>query len=142
MSKLASLSLLPLLAAGLIVAGCGGDESGPEEGHTPHDAALFVDGVDVTQNLPLIVGEAVRVEVRFLNEAGEEITGIEDDHHAALRFTPQGMATTANVAGANFQKDVTASGTPATGLVSVGYGHDEPADELEFGPFEVTAAAP
>lgn len=140
MSRVAS-RFLPILIAALAVAGCSNDETGPEEGHTPSDAALFVGGVDVTDGLVLPDGETVRVEVRFLNDEGEVITGIEDEHHAALTFTPEGMATTASVDGANFQKDVTASGTPTTGSVIVGYGHDEEADELAFGPIPVTVAA-
>jgi hypothetical protein len=42
------------------------------------------------------------------------------------------------VDGENFQKDVTAQADPATGTVMVGYGHDEQADELEFGPYDVS----
>lgn len=140
MSRVASLSLTVSLLAGLALAGCGGDETGPEEGHTPADAQLFVDDADVTSGLVLLAGETVRVEVRFLNDEGEVITGIEDEHHTALTFAPEDLATTATVDGANFQKDVTASPTPGTGFVTIGYGHDEAADELEFGPVPVTVA--
>lgn len=63
------------LLAALAFAACGGDETEPEEG--------FGD------ELVLSVGEAVTVEVRFLDEDGAVITGIEDEHHAELTFTPR-----------------------------------------------------
>ncbi len=59
--------------------------------------------------------------------------------HAAapLTFTPADLATTAEVADHHFQKDITAGAEPGTGTYMVGYGHDEAADELTFGPFDV-----
>lgn len=132
---------LALVAVALTLAACSDDETGPEEGHTPSDAALFVEGVDVTDGLVLPAGETVRVEVRFLNDEGDEITGIDDEHHAGLTFAPTTLGTVAAVDGENFQKDVTAQGEAGTGTVTVGYGHDEDADELEFGPYPVTVVA-
>ena len=82
----------------------------------------------------------VRVEVRFIHD-GEVITGIEGEHHAGLTFTPGTLATVASVTDHNFQKDVTGQATPGAGSVSVGYGHDEAADELSFGPFDVIVVA-
>jgi hypothetical protein len=55
-----------------------------------------------------------------------------------LNFTPASLATTADVADDNLQKDVTFQGMPGTGTLMVGYGHDPAADELSFGPFNVT----
>jgi hypothetical protein len=127
-----------LLLAALALAACGDDETGPEEGHTPVNAALFVNGVNMSDDLVLAAGEPVRVEVRFLNDEGEEITGIEDEHFASLTFTPATLATVADVADHHFQKDVTGQAEPGAGNVRVGYGHDEAADELTFGPFDVT----
>jgi hypothetical protein len=129
-----------ILLAGIAFAACGDDETAPEEGHTPDDAALFVNGTDVSDGLILPAGEAVRVEVRFLHD-GEFITGIEADHHAGLTFSPTTLATVASVVDHNFQKDVTGQSTPGAGEVRVGYGHDEAADELSFGPFVVTVVA-
>jgi hypothetical protein len=129
-----------ILLAVLAFAACGDDETAPEEDHTPDAAALFVNGTDVSDGLVLPAGEVVRVEVRFLRE-GEVITDIESDHHAALTFTPATLATVAGVADHNFQKDVTGQGEPGPGSVMVGYGHDEEADELSFGPFDVTVVA-
>ena len=72
----------------------------------------------------------------------EVITGIDADHHAGLSFTPATLANVARVADHNFQKDVTGQATVGTGTVLVGYGHDEAADELSFGPFPVSVVAP
>jgi hypothetical protein len=129
-----------ILLAVLALASCGDDETAPEEGHAPDDAALFVNGTDVSDGLVLPAGEVVRVEVRFLHE-GEVITGIEGEHHALLTFTPATMAIVVSVADHNFQKDVTGQAQPVTGTVEVGYGHDEAADELSFGPIPVTVVA-
>jgi len=140
MTRLASHALSTLLIA-LTLAACGNDESGPEETHTPVDAALYVGDLDVSAGLVLPAGETVRVEVRFLDDEGDVITGIEDDHHTKLTFTPAALATTASVDGLNFQKDVTTQGDFGTGTVTVGYGHDEDADELEFGLYPVSVVA-
>ena len=129
-----------LLLATLAFAACGDDETGPEEDHTPHSAALFINGVDVTDGVILPAGETVRAEVRFLDEDGEVITGIED-HFAGLTFTPSSLATVTRVVGDNFQHDVTAQADAGTGSVVVGYGHDEAADELEFPAINVTIVA-
>ncbi len=126
-----------VLLAALMFAACGDDETAPEEGHTPDDAALFVNGTEVTDGLVLPAGGVVRVEVRFLHE-GEVVTGIEGDHHAGLTFTPGTLAAVAGVTDHNFQKDVTGQASPGVGTVMVGYGHDEAADELSFGPFPVS----
>jgi hypothetical protein len=140
MTRSVSRSTAIFLAV-LALAACGDDETSPEEGHTPDDAALFVNGTDVSDGLVLPAGEVVRVEVRFLHE-GEVITGIEGEHHASLTFTPATMAIVASVTDHNFQKDVTGQAEPVAGTVMVGYGHDEAADELSFGPFDVTVVAP
>ncbi len=136
-----ALPWLSAVIATALLSACGGDESGPGEDHTPADAALFVGGVDVTDNLLLPAGGTLRIEVRFLSDEGEVISGIDEDHHTALVFTPTDLATTASVDGENFQKDVTAGNELGTGTVTVGYGHAEDADELIFGPFDVTVGA-
>jgi hypothetical protein len=139
MTRSVSRSTAILLAL-LAFAACGDDETAPEEGHTPDDAALFVNGTDVSDGLVLPAGEVVRVEVRFIHD-GEVITGIEGEHFAGLTFTPATLATVASVTDHNFQKDVTGQAGPGAGTVMVGYGHDEAADELSFGPIPVTVVA-
>jgi len=135
-----ALTSTAIFLTAIAVAGCGDDETAPEEGHTPDDAALFVNGTDVSDGLVLPAGETVRVEVRFIHD-GEFITGIEGEHHAGLTFSPGTLAIVASVADHNFQKDVTGQSSPGTGEVRVGYGHDEAADELSFGPFPVGVVA-
>jgi hypothetical protein len=93
-----------------------------------------VGGTDVTSGLAIEAGQTVRVEVRFYDEHDEEITGIAATHFASLTFTPATLATVADVPGEHFQKDVTAGIETGTGTYTVGYGHDEEADELAFGP--------
>jgi hypothetical protein len=129
-----------ILLAVLAFAACGDDETAPEEGHTPVDAALFVNGTDVTDGLVVPAGETIRVEVRFLDDEGQVITGIEGEHHAGLTFTPATLAIVASVPDHNFQKDVTGQDAAGAGTVVVGYGHDEEADELTFAPIPVTVA--
>lgn len=128
-----------LVAAAVVLAGCSSDETGPEEGHTPVDVALFVvGGAELTPDVTLAAGQTVRIEARFLNDEGEVIDGIEGSHFASLAFSPEALATVAEVAGRTFAFDVTAQATAGTGGLTVGYGHDEEADELSFGPFAVT----
>lgn len=133
-----------LLSTALLLTGltaCSNDQTGPDEAHSPADAAVFLDGVDMSQGLFLGAGETVRLEIRFYNRQGQEITGIADDHFAALTFLPAGLATVADVAGEHFRKDVTGGAELGTGTYLIGYGHDEAADELAFGPFDVTVVA-
>jgi len=135
-----ALTSTAIFLTAIAFAGCGDDETAPDEGHTPDAAALFVNGTDVSDGLVLPAGETVRVEVRFIHD-GEFITGIEGEHHAGLTFSPGTLAIVASVADHNFQKDVTGQSSPGTGEVRVGYGHDEAADELSFGPFPVGVVA-
>ena len=128
----------PTLALVAGLSACGGDETSPEEGHTPASAAVFVGGTDVTDALVIPSGEAVRVEVKFYDQHGEEIIGIDATHFASLTFTPSALATVADVDGEHFQKDVTGGAEAGTGTYSVGYGHDEAADELTFGPYDAS----
>ena len=82
-------------------------------------------------------GQTVRIEVRFYHDDGDLLTGIED-HFAGLSFAPSALATVVRVAGTNYSFDVTAQNAAGSGTASVGYGHDAAADELSFGPFQVT----
>jgi hypothetical protein len=125
----------------LALAACGSDEAPPEEGHHPRSAAVFIDGNEVTDALVVPAGETVRLEVRFFDDQGDEITGIEDEHFAALSFTPTTLVTIADVPDHHFQKDVTGQGEIGTGTYLIGYGHDEAADEESFGPFPVSVVA-
>ena len=127
---------LSFLVVAAVLAACG-SETAPED-HTPASAKLFAAGQELTPNLVLTRGQTVRIEVRFYHTDGAQITGIETAHFAALAFSPATLATVAPVAGQHFFFDVTAQNAAGSGTVSVGYGHDAAADELTFGPFQVT----
>lgn len=134
------LRLSPALLSGLLaVAACGDNEAPPEENHTPATAALVVDGNPVDQGgqVVLVAGTTVPVEVKFYHDDGDEITGIEDDHFAKLTFTPETLAISEDVPDQHFHKQVTAGSEIGSGSITVGYGHDEDADQLTF-PFTVT----
>lgn len=126
-----------LLCTPLLVTGCGSDEAAPEAHGTPVDARLFVGGADASTSLALAAGQTVRAEVKFYDDAGAEIVGIDDEHFAALTFTPPSLVTVADVSGEHFQKDLTASADQGAGTYRIGYGHDALADETEFGPYDV-----
>lgn len=55
-------------------------------------------------------------------------------------YDPTSLAAVARVPDHNFQFDVT-GGTPGTGTVQVGFGHDQLADETSFTPVAITVQA-
>jgi len=123
---------------GLALAGCNSDETAPETTHTPASAELYFNGTQVTPDVVLDPGQTVELEVRFFADDGDEITGIEGTHFATLEFTPTSIATVTDVPNQHFHKSVTAQATAGTGTVTIGYGHDAAADELTFGPYNVS----
>ncbi|MBA3658110.1 MAG: hypothetical protein H0W67_00765 [Gemmatimonadales bacterium] len=133
---------LGLLCAPLMITACDDDEAASEQHGTPVDARPFVNGTDVSAGLALAAGETVRAEMKFYDGQGAEITGIEDEHFATVTVTPASLVTVADVSGKRFQKDLTASAEQGSGTFRIGYGHDEAADETEFGPFDVVVAVP
>ncbi len=141
--KMVHLMAIPMLALALGVGACNSDEAAaPAHSHTPASAKLFVNDVDETANLTLAAGAVTRVVVKFYAADGDEITGIEADHYAALAFTPGMLATAVEDAAAHFEFDVTAQVAAGTGTVTVGWGHEASADDLTFGPFPVTVEVP
>jgi hypothetical protein len=131
--SIAELAFIPALC---LLAACDSDESTGETGHTPDEAVITVDGLPV-DTLRLTQAGTTRVVIKFYHD-GELLEDIEVDHHTRLTFTPPTLATDAAVAGANFSRDVTGDAVAGTlGTVMVGYGHDEAADDEEFGPFDV-----
>lgn len=143
MSRSVKLFPYSLVAAALLLGGCDSTEPTPDHGHTPEGARLVVSGVEIDEggSLTAVAGQTLRIRVEFLNGEGEEITGIETTHHTALVFSPDELATVAAVDGENFSKDVTFQPGAGEGTLSVGYGHEEAADELSFGPFNVAVEA-
>ena len=131
-----------VLAGLLVITACtDSNETPPEESHTPASAALVVDGTAAGDPILLIAGTAQAVEVKFYHDDGDEITDIEADHFARITFSPTTLATVADVPNQHFHKTVTGGAELGSGTVTIGYGHDEAADQLTFGPFAVTVVA-
>jgi hypothetical protein len=128
------LSGLGIASALLFAAACGNDETAPPaDDHTPVSYTVFIDGIQATPPYPLTQGETVRVRVKFLNAASEDLDDIATTHFAGLTFTPGALATVTRVPDQHYQFDVT-GGAPASGTVQVSFGHDELADETTFTP--------
>jgi hypothetical protein len=128
-------------AALTLFAACGSDETQATDDHTPVSFTVLVDDVPASSPLTLPSGQTVRVRLKFVNAAGEDLDDVEGSHFAGLTFSPTSLATAVRVTDHNFQFDVT-GGTPGTGTVQVGYGHDAQADEHTFpaAPMTVTEA--
>lgn len=131
------------LAAGAaltLAAGCGGDEVQATDDHTPVSYTVLVDGAPTTAPFALTQGRAVLVQLKFVNACNEDLDAVEGSHFGGLTFSPTSLATAARVAGHNYQFTVT-GGTPGTGTVVVGFGHDAQADETSFPAAGVTVQA-
>jgi hypothetical protein len=125
------------IAAVLLFAACGDDETAPPaEDHTPVSYTVFIDDIQATAPYTFIQGQTVRVRLKFLNQASEDLDDIEADHFAGFTLDPASLATVTRVTDHNYEFDVT-GGTPGTGTVTVGFGHDELADEHTFTPVDV-----
>ncbi len=136
MLRFRSIAALTFVPALCFLAACESDESTGETSHTPDEVVITVDGLPV-DTLRLTQAGTTRVVLQFYHD-GELLDDTEADHHSRLEFTPPTLATDAPVAGANFSRDVTGDAVAGTlGTVMVGWGHEEAADDLEFGPFDV-----
>jgi hypothetical protein len=131
---------LAAAAALILTVACGGNETAPNEDHTPVSYSVLVDGVAATAPYSLTEGQTVRFRIKFFNAASEDLDVAEGEHFAALTFSPASLATIAPLAGHHYQFDVI-GGTPGTGTVQVSYGHDALADETSFTPVAVTVQA-
>jgi hypothetical protein len=132
--RLAACAAVPLAVA------CGGDETQAPEDHTPVAYTVFVDGTEASEPVTLTQGQTIRVRLRFVNAAGDDLDDVEVSHFGGLALEPVSLGTVARVADHNFQFDVT-GGTPGTGDAQVSYGHDEVADEITLQAFDVTVQA-
>jgi hypothetical protein len=126
------------------LAACSDDEA-PPEGHGSPESVQLYDGETGTalpQPYALPSGTTTRVEVVFFDADGENINSeLEPEHFSSLTFDPASFATVTPVAGEKFLYDVLVNADPgATAAATVGYGHDEAADESTFGPYTVTAS--
>jgi len=126
------------MAALSLAAGCGDDETqGPDDDHTPVSYTVLIDDVAATPPLTMTQGQTVRVRLKFVNAAGEDLDVVENEHFGGLTFTPTSLASATRVSGHSYQFDVT-GGAPGTGTVAVGFGHDALADETSFDPVPLT----
>jgi hypothetical protein len=116
-------------AAGLLAA-CGGDETTGTEDHTPVRYEVLMPA-PADGPFEFVVGETVRVQLKFFNAADEDLDDVESSHFGGLTFNPTSVVTVARVIGHNYQFDVTGT-AEGSGTVTVGYGHDEAADEQTF----------
>lgn len=137
------LAVLTTAAALTLATGCGDETQAPAEDHTPVSFTVLINDTETAAPFSLSQGQTVRVQLKFVNAAGEDLDEVEATHFAGLTFSPTSLATATRLADHHFQFDVT-GGTPGTGTVQVSYGHDELADEHSFTPVAITteAAAP
>lgn len=132
------IAVFTTAAALTLATGCGSDETqAPAEDHTPVSYTVLIDDTPTAAPFTLTQGETVRVRLKFVNAAGEDLDDVEGSHFAGLTFSPTSLATVTRVTDHHYQFDVT-GGIPGTGTVHVGYGHDELADEHSFTPVAVT----
>jgi hypothetical protein len=132
----------PLWFAAVVLGAvaCGGDETLPTEDHTPVSYTLSIDGSLATPPYHFTAGETALVRVQFLNAAGENLDDVESEHFAGLTFQPVALATAVRRADHHFQFDVT-GGTQGSGTVTVGFGHDDAANEVSLPSAAVTVSA-
>jgi hypothetical protein len=132
--RLAACAALPLAVA------CGGDETQATEDHTPVSYTVLVDGTEASLPLTLTEGQTVRVQLKFVNAADEDLDDVEAKHFGGLAFEPASLATVARLTDHHYRFDVT-GGTPGSGTVQVSYGHDEQTDETSFDPVAATVVS-
>jgi hypothetical protein len=133
-------TLLRLPPAGVIaLAACGGNEPQALPDHTPRSYSLMIEGVPVSEPYTFVSGSMVRVRIKFFNAAQEDLDAVEAEHFGGLTFNPTSRASAVRVPDHHYQFDVT-GGVPGSGSVTVGFGHDDMADEVSFpvAPVSVT----
>ena len=109
--------------------------------HTAVTYNLLVNDVAVSAPYTFTAGQTVRVRIKFFNAEQQDLDPAEGEHFGGITFNPASLATVSRVSGHNYQFDVT-GGTPGTGTLQIGYGHDDLADEVTFDPAPVTVAGP
>src|SRR5262245_14989673 len=121
------------LALGVLAStGCSSDEAVATEDHDPVSVTFSVNGGAPSGDgkLHLPEGQTVTVRATFLNAGGDNLDDIEDTHFSLLTFDPVGVATTTMDPNAHFSHEVVVNAAAATtGTVTVGFGHDDQADE-------------
>lgn len=126
---LRGLTIAPVF---VLAASCGSDETAPPaDDHTPVSYTVFIDDIQATAPYTFVQGQTVRVRLKFLNAASEDLNQVESSHFAGFTVSSASLATVTRVTDHHYQFDVT-GGSPGTGTVTVGFGHDELADETTF----------
>lgn len=126
------------LALGLVLGACNSDEVTNEVEHSPDAITFIVNGDTLASDtLVLNAGQEDTVRIIFF-EGTDNLDDAEADHYAGLTFTPApGTAVRDNAAHYTHVVTVTAT-AGTTGQVSVGFGHDDLADEFSFpAPYRV-----
>jgi len=126
--------LLSALGVGAILAGsaCDSNESTKEgDAHDPARVVLSVNGTAMTgDTLFLPFGQTVTVRGTFYTAADDNLDDHETEHWSKLTFDPNTLAAAAVDVDHHYSHQVTVNGTAdAKGMVDIGYGHDELADE-------------
>lgn len=126
--------LLSALSVGAILAAsaCDSDESTKEtDEHDPVRVVFVVAGDTLTGDTLFIpVGQTVTVRAIFYNPADESLDPVEGEHWSKLSFDPGTLATAVVDVDHHYSSEVTVTGAAnAKGIVDIGYGHDELADE-------------
>jgi hypothetical protein len=125
----------------VVAAACGsGQTAPPAADHTPVSYTVLINGNQVTAPYTFTAGQTVRVRLKFLNAASEDLDDIETEHFAGLTFNSAALGTITRVADHHYQFDV-AGGTPGAGTMRVSFGHDEQADETTFPAADVTVSS-
>ena len=133
---------LRAMACGAVVAAaaCSDSEAPPTDDHTPATYTVLVDSVPTAPPFTLTQGQTVRMQLKFVNAAGDDLDDVESSHFGGLTFSPAELATVTRDANHNFRFSI-AGGTPGAGTLEVRYGHDVMADEKSFAPVTVTVVA-
>lgn len=126
--------LLSALGVGAILAAsaCDSSEStGEGDAHDPARVVLSVNGAAMTgDTLFLPFGQTVTVRATFYTAANDNLDDQETEHWSTLTFDPTTLAAAAVDVDHHYSHQVTVNGTAdAKGMVDIGYGHDELADE-------------
>jgi len=134
------LGFYGLALAATAIAGCSSDEAVATEDHDPVSVTFSVNGGPPSGDgkLHLPEGETVTVRATFLNAGGDNLDDIEDSHFSSLTFDPAGIGTATIDPNAHYSHEVDVTAAAATtGTVTVGFGHDDQADEHSLGPIDV-----
>lgn len=119
-------------AAIFAAAACNSNESTKEtDEHDPERVVFIVGGDTLTgDSLFIPAGQTVTVRMIFFNHANESLDDVEGEHWSKLSFDPGTLATATVDVDHHFSQSVVVNGVANTkGIVDIGFGHDELADE-------------